>query len=83
MQSNQLFAMFLKACGVEPKFRKQGDVHKTYSSTQKFIFDPVKQIVTYLKPITVFNGYEYGKDFVSEMFQVQENNGQLNIVRMA
>ncbi len=83
MQSNQLFAMFLKACGVEPKFRKQGDVYKTYSSTQKFIFDPVKQIVTYLKPITVFNGYEYGKDFVSEMFQVQENNGQLDIVRVA
>ena len=83
MQSNQLFAMFLKACGVEPKFKKQGNVYKTYSKTQKFIFDPVKQIVTYLKPITVFNGYEYSKDFVSEMFQVQENNGQLNIVRVA
>ena len=84
MKANEMFALILtKVFCVQPKFRKQENVYKTYSIPQKFIFDPVKQVVTYLKPITVFNGYEYGKDFVSEMFQVQETNGQLNIVRVA
>lgn len=82
MQANELFAMFLKAVGVEPKFRKQGDIYKTYSKTQKYIFEPVRNIVTYLKPITTFDGYEYGKGFVNEMFKVEDNNGHLSIVRM-
>ena len=83
MQSNQLFAMFLKACGVEPKFRKQGDVYKTYSKTQRFIFDPVNKVVTYLKPITKLVGGQYEHDTSWERYQIGENNGHLTIAPVA
>lgn len=83
MTSNQLFALFLKKCGVEPKFRKQGDVYKTYSKTQRFIFDPVNKIVTYLKPITKFVGGQYEHDTAWERYQISENNGKLTVAPMA
>lgn len=83
MKSNELFAMFLKACGVEPKFKKQGDVYKTYSKTQKFIFDPVNKVVTYLKPITKIVGGQYEPDTAWERYKIDDNSGQLNIVRVA
>lgn len=83
MQSNQLFALFLKKCGVEPKFRKQGDVYKTYSKTQKFIFDPVHAVVTYLKPITKLVGGQYEHDTEWQRFKIEYVNEQLNIARVA
>ncbi|AHJ13072.1 hypothetical protein [Sulfurospirillum multivorans] len=83
MQPNQLFAMFLKACGVEAKFKKQGDVYKTYSKTQRFIFDPVNKVVTYLKPITKFVGGQYEHDTEWERYRIDDNNGQLTIAPMA
>lgn len=83
MKSNQLFATFLKACGVEPKFKKQGNVYKTYSIPQKFIFDPVHAIVTYLKPITKLVGGQYEHDTEWQRFKIEDVNGQLNVARVA
>jgi len=83
MKSNQLFAAFLKKCGVEPKFKKQGNVYKTYSIPQKFIFDPVHAVVTYLKPITKLAGGQYEPDTAWERYQIGEINGALTIAPMA
>ena len=83
MKSNQLFATFLKACGVEPRFRKQGEVYKTYSIPQKFIFDPVHAVVTYLKPITKLVGGRYEHETEWQRFKIEYVNEQLNIAPVA
>ena len=84
MQANEMFALILtKVFSVQPKFRKQGDVYKTYSIPQKIIFDPAKQVITYIKPITVLEGGKYVKDAVLELFKIEDDhNGHLSVARM-
>lgn len=84
MKPNEIFALILtKVFGVQAKFKKVGDVYKTYSIPQKFVFNPEKQIVTYSKPITVIQGGRYVKEVVLEIFKVKDdNNGHLSIARM-
>ncbi len=84
MKANEMFALILtKVFCVQPKFRKQGDVYKTYSIPQKFVFDPASKLITYFKPITVLEGGKYVKDVVLEMFKVEDdNNGQLTVAKM-
>lgn len=82
MKSNQLFALILKSMGVETKFRKSGDVYKTYQSNIQYIFDTTRQMFTCVKPITVFNGYEYAKQYVNEQYAVTESDGRISLSRV-
>ncbi len=82
MKNHQLFALILKSIGAETKFRKSGDVYKTYTSNIQYIFDTSKQRITCVKPITVFNGHEYAKHYVNEQYAITENNGRIGLSRV-
>ena len=84
MKPNEIFALILtKVFGVQAKFKKVGDVYKTFSTPQKYVFNPAEQIITYFKPITVIQGGRYVKEVVLEMFKINDdNNGHLSVTRM-
>lgn len=82
MKSNQLFALILKSMGVETKFRKSGNVYKTYQSNIQYIFDITRQMFTCVKPIMVFDGCEYAKQYVNERYSVSESDGRISLSRV-
>ena len=82
MKNNQVFALILKSIGVATTFHKCGDVYKTHNTPIQYIFDTSKQRITCVKPITVFNGHEYAKQYVNEYYAVIQRDGRIGLSRV-
>ncbi len=82
MKNNQVFALILKSIGVATTFHKCGDVYKTHNTPIQYIFDTTQQRITCIKPITVFNGYEYVKEYVNEQYALTHSDGRICLSRV-
>lgn len=90
MSANRVFYSFLEVVypQLSKAFRKKGeDIYETYISLNKaghkFIFNLKTSTITHLFYQSTFDGYEYGKKLVSEMFKVLETDRGVTINKVA
>lgn len=76
MSPNKIFYCFLEkvAPHMAKSFKKNDSNYLTYEPLKKaghkFIYDTTKQIITHMFYKSTFNGYEHGRELVSEYLRV-------------
>ena len=80
MKKNQIFALVLRSMGLETKFKKAGDLYRTYNGS--VVYNTAKDMIAKITPQTTYNGYEYSKEYSYEQFSVSVSNGSIALARV-
>jgi hypothetical protein len=75
---NKLFGFFLKQKGVSPRFRKIDAGYRTYDKS--WILSILTMSITHLKPIRVWNGYEFEVKCEETRYVIKRKEKSLHVV---
>lgn len=75
---NKLFAFFLSKRGVPTKFKKTEYGYKTYDNKWQLFTE--KMSIVHLKPVKVFNGYDYDSGLEETKYAIIEKQSSIDVI---